>query len=167
MAFGLRFVDLARAAYPSLRGLLGGSGSEPLTPHRYHRPPSSSVSTLRTAAAAAAVAETRCAHCYITFDRPAELRHHQAQHCFPGQPEQVLLRFPVGTKVRDRVEVAKGLGRGGGGEVVGPALHPNLEHANVAVRMDVDGRTSNIPISRLEHAGVGGDHDNQDDDGAD
>ena len=68
------------------------------------------------------------------------------------------MRFPIGSKVMDRV-AAKTRGGGGAGTVVGPALHPNLAHANVAVRMDVDGRTGNVPISRLEHLGAAGDQD--------
>ena len=91
--------------------------------------------------------ETRCPHCFITFATAAELRYHQANHCFPDDPDEVLRRFPVGSRVSDTVQ------RGSMGTVVGPASNPKFRHAKVSVQFDRDlPRTivANTPISRLE-----------------
>ena len=94
--------------------------------------------------------ETRCEHCFITFALPKELATHRLLHCFPDAPEEVLARWPVGSRVVDIGTKAPRLT----GEVISAALVANLAHSNVAVRIDRGagargGKVFNIPISRL------------------
>jgi len=87
-------------------------------------------------------AETRCQHCYITFNNPAELAHHARNHCFPHNPAELLWRYPPGSRVVDLVTRSRGV-------VAGPASNPNMVHSRISVRED-SGLVSDVPISRLQ-----------------
>lgn len=101
------------------------------------------------AGAAAASNETRCVHCFITFATPAELSHHAAHDCFPGDPAQVLRRFPVGAEALDTVSQQRV-------EILGGASNQNKAHAWVSVRELERGLVADVPISRLRLASRAG-----------
>ena len=92
----------------------------------------------------AAIAETRCGHCHVTFATAAELSHHSTHHCFPHEPDEVLRRFPVGTEV-----MQPHLPRlASHGIVVGKASNSKMAHCCVSVKGG-NGVTSDVMISRL------------------
>jgi hypothetical protein len=89
-----------------------------------------------------AAEETRCEFCFITFADPGELNHHKGHHCFPDEPEKVLLMFPGGGNVVDAVT-------GKPGVVLGPSSNAKKRHSSVSVRSIGRKTAADVPISRL------------------
>ena len=114
-------------------------------------PTSGDASAVGSAAglAAAAMGETRCADCFITFATSADLAHHATHHCFPDDPDEVLRRFPAGSEAFDTVRKQRV-------RVEGLASNPRSAHSSVSAFDLKRGLVADIPISRLRAGKEGG-----------